>query len=77
MRRTRENDAVGQSGVVGGRDAKKNETVGVCVALIVNTNVTTTPKAWTPFGITPDGRVLPFGPQRKSPRRDVVADSSA
>jgi hypothetical protein len=73
---TRENDFPVQSGVVGVRDAKGSGTVGVCVAVIKNRNVTAT-KAWTSFWVTTDSLVLLLGLQRKSPRRDVCADSSA
>jgi hypothetical protein len=51
IQRTWENEIVVQSGVVGVTDAKGSETVGVCVAVMGNINVTTT-KAWTPSGLT-------------------------
>jgi hypothetical protein len=70
--RTRENDILFQSGVVGVTSAKLSVTVGVCVAIVENTDVTTTPEAWTESGNTPDCLVLPFDLQRKSLRRDAV-----
>jgi hypothetical protein len=69
IQRTRENDSRGQSGVVGVNSAKASVTVGVCVAVIGNTNAT---KAWTSIGRTIDCFVLLFGLQCKSPRWDVV-----
>jgi hypothetical protein len=45
--RTRENDVIVQSGVVGVSAAKGSETVGVYVAVIVNINIRRTiAKAW-------------------------------
>jgi hypothetical protein len=67
--RTRENSHAVQVGVVRVRVVKRTVTVGVCVAVIGNTNVT---KAWTPLGATPDCFVLPFGHQRKFPRREIA-----
>jgi hypothetical protein len=67
--RTREKRFPYQSGVVRVTVAKLSVTVSVCVAVIGHTNVE---KVWTPSVRTPDCRVLLFGLQRKSPRREVV-----
>jgi hypothetical protein len=57
IRRTREKRFPVESGVVGVTAAKLSPTVGVCAAVIVNTNVT---KVWTAVGMTTDCQVL-FG----------------
>jgi hypothetical protein len=72
IHRTREQCVPAQSCVVGVTvivAIKVGETVGVCVAVIANTNVT---KVWTPVPTIHDCPVLLFGLQRKSARRDVV-----
>jgi hypothetical protein len=51
---TRENDLLVQSGVVGVSAAKPSVTVGVCVAVIENSNVTSNSKPYVAFGITTD-----------------------
>jgi hypothetical protein len=72
IHRTRENRLPVQSGIVNVNISgaiKISQIVGVCVAVIGNTNVT---KVWTQSGMTKDCPVLLFGIQRKSSRRDVV-----
>jgi hypothetical protein len=58
-----------QAGVVRVRVAKGTATVGVCVAVIGNINVT---KVRITRGITTDCLVLPYGLQRQCPPRGIV-----
>jgi hypothetical protein len=68
-----------QSGVVGGTEAKVvSQTIGVCVAVILITNVaaitttTTTTTTWTIVELAIDYRGLLSDLERKPPHRDVV-----
>jgi hypothetical protein len=67
--RTRENDLLGQSGVVDVRAAQMSVTVSVCVAVIINKNAI---EIWITIGTILDCLVLVFGLQRKFLRRNVV-----
>jgi hypothetical protein len=67
--RTRENRVPVQFGVVGVTVANVSPTVGVCVAVIVNTNAS---QSWASMGRRIDCVVSYDGFQCKSLRRDVV-----
>jgi hypothetical protein len=62
-------NAIVQFSVVDVSQANRNITVGVCIAVIGNTNVATDTKASTAFKIINNGLLLPFGVQRKSSRQ--------
>jgi hypothetical protein len=70
--RSRQNGLPGQSGVVAVTLANARHIEWFCVAVIENSNVIDTTKSRAALGTTTDCLEFSSGPQRESPRREVL-----